>query len=298
LAYVVQLHNAIYSESAVEYLNRAMHSINRDRPVILVGHQFAGSALARFNATVRELKVAAIIHGHYHCDQQHDRNHCDFRDNQPLLLIDRFGADFTNVFGAVIPRITSNAAFHNIFWSITLDDSKGTVKLKRYDNHHVARDETYVSTAAARLMTSPRNNDVRDWRYMDDDDLFLQFHASGSYATAAATSSGSHHHPHRRRHLHRRRNSDYHSASMPPSRSRSFQFSLLPFKSPNVTPFFPRNHISLRYLGMWPATFQQLVEVQFNENGFNLPYHDGRALACTYILANNRCVDHYRLRYL
>ena len=57
LAYVVQLHNAIYSETAVEYLNRAVSSMNRDRPIILVGHQFAGSALARFNTTVRDLKV-------------------------------------------------------------------------------------------------------------------------------------------------------------------------------------------------------------------------------------------------
>ena len=48
---------------------------------------------------------------------------------------------------------------------------------------------------------------------------------------------------------------------------------------------------------MWPATFQQLVEAQFNVNGFNLPYHDARALACTYVLQNNRCVDNYRLRY-
>ena len=73
--------------------------------------------------------MALIIHGHYHCDQQHDRDHCDFRDNQPSLLLDRFGADFTNVYGAVIPRVTSNAAFHNIFWSVTLDPEQGSVKV-------------------------------------------------------------------------------------------------------------------------------------------------------------------------
>ena len=73
--------------------------------------------------------MALIIHGHYHCDQQHDRDHCDFRDNQPSLLLDRFGADFTNVHGAVIPRVTSNAAFHNIFWSVTLDPNQGTIKV-------------------------------------------------------------------------------------------------------------------------------------------------------------------------
>ena len=57
LAYIVQLHNGIYSDTAVEYLNRAIHSMNRDRPIMLVGHQFAGNSLARFNATIRDLKV-------------------------------------------------------------------------------------------------------------------------------------------------------------------------------------------------------------------------------------------------
>ena len=169
VAYIVQLHNGIYSETAVRYLQRVKERIE-NKPVILVGHQFAGSALATFNATVRQLKVkllfslkytilsftsikhlkysymycfiahryishffflkvALIIHGHYHCDQQHDRDHCDFRDNQPSLLLDRFGADFTNVHGAVIPRVTSNAAFHNIFWSVTLDPEQGSVKV-------------------------------------------------------------------------------------------------------------------------------------------------------------------------
>ena len=47
---------------------------------------------------------------------------------------------------------------------------------------------------------------------------------------------------------------------------------------------------------MWPASFQALVEAQFNVNGFNLPYHDARALECTYTEQNNRCVDNYRLR--
>ena len=75
-----------------------------------------------------------IIHGHYHCDQQHDRNHCDFRDNQPSLLLDRFGADFTNMYEAVIPRVTSNAAFHNIFWSVTLDPIEGKIKVHCFDS--------------------------------------------------------------------------------------------------------------------------------------------------------------------
>ena len=37
-----------------------------------------------------------------------------------------------------------------------------------------------------------------------------------------------------------------------------------------------RRQIYLRYLGMWPATFSQLINTQFNVYGFNLPYQDAR----------------------
>ena len=40
-----------------------------------------------------------------------------------MNLIYRFGADFLNIHGAVIPRVTCNAAFHNIFWSVTLHEA-------------------------------------------------------------------------------------------------------------------------------------------------------------------------------
>lgn len=47
------------------------------------------------------------------------------RDAMKFFFSDpfRFGADFLNVHGAVIPRVTSNAAFHNIFWSVTLHEA-------------------------------------------------------------------------------------------------------------------------------------------------------------------------------
>ena len=41
VAYIVQLHNGIYSETAVRYLQRVKERIE-NKPVILVGHQFAG----------------------------------------------------------------------------------------------------------------------------------------------------------------------------------------------------------------------------------------------------------------
>ncbi len=57
MAYIVQLHNAIYSHTAVQYLRRIARIIDRNKPVILVAHQFAGDSIASFNATVRQLKV-------------------------------------------------------------------------------------------------------------------------------------------------------------------------------------------------------------------------------------------------
>ena len=77
-----------------------------------------------------------------------------------------------------------------------------------------------------------------------------------------------------------------------------FRFSLEQFASPYVTPMWPRQQIWLRRLGMWPATFKQLVTVQFNMHGFNLPYRDARALKCLYNQPHQRCVDNYRLRHL
>ena len=59
VAYIVQLHNCIYSETSVRYLQRVKEhqAIDSEKPIILIAHQFCGNALAEFNATVRQLKV-------------------------------------------------------------------------------------------------------------------------------------------------------------------------------------------------------------------------------------------------
>ena len=61
VAYIVQLHNCIYSETSVRYLQRVKdhQDIDTEKPIILIAHQFCGNALAEFNATVRQLKVVA-----------------------------------------------------------------------------------------------------------------------------------------------------------------------------------------------------------------------------------------------
>ena len=66
VAYIIQLHNCIYSETAVRYLQREKERLNvenEDKPVILVAHQFCGSALASFNETVRQLKAGYYENG-------------------------------------------------------------------------------------------------------------------------------------------------------------------------------------------------------------------------------------------
>ena len=61
VAYIIQLHNCIYSESAVQYLQREKNRLQMDnedmKPLILVAHQFCGNAITAFNETVRQLKV-------------------------------------------------------------------------------------------------------------------------------------------------------------------------------------------------------------------------------------------------
>ena len=62
MAYIVQLHNGIYSSSAVQYLQRITRGvIDRNKPVILVAHQFCGDAIVGFNETLRQLNVSSLL---------------------------------------------------------------------------------------------------------------------------------------------------------------------------------------------------------------------------------------------
>ena len=62
MAYIVQLHNGIYSESSVEYLRRIKRGvIDTAKPLILVAHQFTGDAIVAFNETLRQLNVRYSI---------------------------------------------------------------------------------------------------------------------------------------------------------------------------------------------------------------------------------------------
>ena len=62
MAYIVQLHNGIYSESSVEYLRRITRGvIDRSKPLILVAHQFTGDSIVAFNETLRQLNVIFFL---------------------------------------------------------------------------------------------------------------------------------------------------------------------------------------------------------------------------------------------
>ena len=66
MAYIVQLHNGIYSESSVEYLRRITRGvIDRSKPLILVAHQFTGDSIVAFNETLRQLNVIFFTFSQY-----------------------------------------------------------------------------------------------------------------------------------------------------------------------------------------------------------------------------------------
>ncbi|KAF7781636.1 hypothetical protein PRUB_b0927 [Pseudoalteromonas rubra] len=144
-AYLIQLHNQIYSKNAVAYLKRAISKIGPDKPVIIVGHYPGGSYSGDFVSAVRGINLAAIIHGHYHCNQGGGGDHCDYKENSPGFVIDAFSGSIKNRHGSPVPVVNVNAAFHNIFWSISLDTSSNRISFKRYNRAHIGDAAAYSS---------------------------------------------------------------------------------------------------------------------------------------------------------
>ena len=58
MAYIVQLHNGIYSRTAVDYLKRVKNVLDRSKTIILVAHQFTGDSIMAFNETIGQLNVS------------------------------------------------------------------------------------------------------------------------------------------------------------------------------------------------------------------------------------------------
>jgi hypothetical protein len=143
-AYVVQLHNAMRSKTAVAYLQRIRDKLYRQQkqeiPIIIVGHSFEGSMRAQFNSLLRQLNVAAILYGHYHCkmvdpDRSSEQGHCDYRDLSDELVDSWVMTKNKN--NVDIPDINTNAIFHNVFWVIRLDTDRRIVMVKRLNRHHI-----------------------------------------------------------------------------------------------------------------------------------------------------------------
>ena len=173
VAYLVQLHNEMGSPTAVAYLKEVRDNPDRaaDTPIILVGHKLDDKSHS-FAEVVAELPVAAIIHGHYHCDQTNDNDHCDNEDNKSSLLIDRFGYSVTNSWKAPVPRVNVSSAFHNIFWGVSLDTVAGQLSLKRfYRNSPISEDvssgQFFDIVAEIELDNFPASEDFYTCSYKD-----------------------------------------------------------------------------------------------------------------------------------
>ncbi|PNQ53668.1 hypothetical protein C1141_20050, partial [Vibrio agarivorans] len=134
-AYLIQLHNAIGAENTLRYLERVKSKVNDDLPIIIVGHSFDGlrsyNNYNRFYNLIKNLNVVAILHGHYHCKYEGD--HCDYEENSPGFVIDSINYSLENKYGSRVALVNMNAAFHNIFWSISIDDVNKKIAFKRYN---------------------------------------------------------------------------------------------------------------------------------------------------------------------
>jgi len=143
-AYVVQLHNAMKSKTAVAYLQRVRDKLyqqqKQETPIVIVGHSFEGSMGTQFNTLLRQLNVAAVLYGHYHCnmvdpDRSSEQGHCDYRDLSDELVNSRVSTK--NKHNVDIPDINTNAIFHNVFWVVRLDTDRRVVMVKRLNRHHI-----------------------------------------------------------------------------------------------------------------------------------------------------------------
>lgn len=133
-ALVVQLHNYVYSATAVKFLASLEKKLAKeglqDIPIILVGHQDRGAAKSKFDDIVKKLNVAALLQGHWKCPEgaKTDRGHCTNEDSNTAYVNN---GSSKNIYGFTIPIINTNAILHDIFWAVSLDTKANTLALKR-----------------------------------------------------------------------------------------------------------------------------------------------------------------------
>ncbi len=140
-AYMIQLHNGMFTEPAVRYLKRFKHLAQRNPnlPIILVGHALDGNEKMAFQRLIRQLPVALILTGSQIDEQKKS-------DTGLRMLEETISTHLLNASGSPIPSINLSAAFHNILWSFSLDTHAKAVSFRRYNRVYLGNIEQIPTT--------------------------------------------------------------------------------------------------------------------------------------------------------
>ncbi|QTL34746.1 FG-GAP-like repeat-containing protein [Pseudoalteromonas viridis] len=137
-AYLIQLHNNIYSDSAVDYLKELKEEKGEEigqSPIFLVSHQLDDTKAneSDMRKELKVLNVVALIHGHYNCEQEVAKgNHCNATESEPDLTVNRYFLG-KNEKEVSIPAFNVSSAFHNIFWGFSIDTETNILSFKRFN---------------------------------------------------------------------------------------------------------------------------------------------------------------------
>lgn len=166
-AFLVQLHNHLYSNSALDYLTALLKDKGDEigqSPIILVVHQLGDQPIEgermdvklKVNEWVSRRNVMAIIHGHYACqplDKQY--YHCNAKHYRPSQTVNVEGEKLMNQYGVTVPRFNVSAAFNGIFWAFRIDTKTDQLCYKRLDQVYLGNVQDYRGTLDDMLATFP-----------------------------------------------------------------------------------------------------------------------------------------------
>lgn len=140
---LVQLHNELYSTTSTRYLKRIRDKLSSegrlDLPVILFSHKTDGTdgtMSPEFKKAAADMNIAAVIHGHYGCDNRSSpkklNGHCDASNTWDDLR--DWSEGIYNRNRVDVPIIDVNALLYGIFWAVQIDPSKGTIGFVRFNS--------------------------------------------------------------------------------------------------------------------------------------------------------------------
>lgn len=170
---LVQLHNELYSTTSIRYLRRIYDKLDKEKrldlPVILFAHKLSGQRSEEFKQVVANMNIAAVIHGHYGCDNRSSpekpHGHCDASNTWDDLRW--LGKNIYNRNNVSVPIVDVNALLYGIVWAVQIDPTNGTIGFVRFNTNQMEEDSrragrTFISLKTgtfADLMTQAfRNN--------------------------------------------------------------------------------------------------------------------------------------------